>query len=460
MRLLKTSILLGIFTLCLFTAQNGQARQESAQENMALSAVLQHTYINNPQLRAARAELRATHEQLPLALAGYKPTIDANTEISDTNVDGSTTTSNSAKKTAGASFNQPLFRGGRTISGSKEARQTINAARQNLYGTEQQILFNAATAYLNVVRDQSLLELSIGNLNFIKKEHEATRDRFEVGEITKTNVSQSTSRLAGAQADIINARGTLRSSRAVFEEITGLPADNLTHPTNTTYNLPKNLDDAIAWATERNPEINAAKSLHAAAEKNIDGIWGELLPELNLKGSWDREFESGTSDVTTRVIGVTATMPLYEGGATRSNIRAAKETANQRYIQILETIKNVTQKTISAWSDLQAAKAEIHSRKAQVEASAIAREGVAAEARFGERTVLDVLDADQEYLDAQASLVTSERNALVATFSLIRQLGEMTPKTLGFPEKTINYQDHLDNVAGKIFGIGIDPIEK
>lgn len=211
----------------------------------------------------------------------------------------------------------------------------------------------------------------------------------------------------------------------------------------------------------KNPKVLSAKYKHAAAEEGTDTIFGELLPEINLDSSWNRQYEASNSndDLTTRKIGLSASIPLYTGGATRSRVRAAKETANQRYLEILETGKEVEQETITAWEALQTAKAEIESRIAQVEAARIASEGVSAEADLGERTILDTLDADQEYLDARSSLVTSKRNALVAEASLMEKLGMLTPQELSFEESAINYQEHLDDVTGRIFSMGVEPLE-
>jgi len=436
-----------------------KALAQDTPPHIALFDVLKHTYLHNPKLRAQRAELRATNEQLPQAMSGYKPTIAINADIQDTHISGSPSVENSNQKKAGATIRQPVFRGGRTVAQAKEAKHNIAFTLHSLYESEQQILLNASIAYLNVVRDQSLLELSIGNLNFITKQHEAAQNRFDVGELSNTDVSQSRARLSNAEADIITARGNLRSSRAIFEEITGMAAHHLKYPDAIAYKFPETLEETIDLALTKNPQISAAKSLYSASQEGSERIWGELLPEVHLTGGWTQQFESQHDDIVTRMVGLNATMPLYSGGATRSRIRAAKETSNQRYLQILDSINHVKQATITAWATLKAAKAEIEARQAQVVATKLAREGVTAEARFGDRSVLDVLDADQEYLDAQTSLVTSQRNALVATLSLMKQLGDIRPHILGFPELAINYKKEHDEISDKIFDIGVTPIK-
>lgn len=425
------------------------------ENSLPLSQVLRHTYLNNPEIRAARAELRGVHEALPQALANWKPSINATAELSDTNIDGSQTLEDSTAKTAGASFSQPLFRGGRTVSETSAAEYTIRAQLQALLSVEQAVLLRAATAYMDVVRDQSLFALSEGNLELRETEHEATQNRFEVGELTKTDVSQSRSRLSGAEADVTTAKGNLRSSRAVFLQVTGLQPDNIFYPKKMPYELPGDLAAALEVALEQNPDLLSREAAYKAAEDDVDSVWGELLPAVSLDGSWSQNFDDGDDDSTTRKVGLSASMPLYAGGGTRSRVRAAKQTANQRYLQILETRRLVEQETVTAWENLATAKAEIESRKAQVEAAKVAREGVSAEAEFGERTVLDVLDADQEYLDAQVSLVSSERNAIVAVFSLMEEMGDLRPAVLGFADDAIDHDAHLSDVTSRLFSMDV-----
>jgi len=435
-----------------FAQDNGDAKQSSFLQ------VLQQTYLNNPQILSARARLRSVYEQLPQARAGWLPTVTTGAGAQNTDIDGNPMVENSSTRSVNASVTQPLFRGGRTVAGMAQARKTINAELEALHSVEQDILLAAATAYLDVVQAQSLLELSENNLRVLRKEHEAAREGFEVGELTRTDVSQALSRVKGAEAGVITAKGDLRSARAVFEEITGTQPGKLSYPDNLRYKVPDDLDRCIEMALERNPEALSAEYLHSAAEEQVDVVWGELLPDIRLSGSWEEQFESGDDNTTTQTIAVNATMPLYEGGATRSRVREAKELSNQYYMDILDARRRVRQQTISAWETLAAARAEIESREAQVESAELAQEGVNVEAEFGERTVLDVLDAEQEYLDARVSLVTARRNSLVALFSLIKQLGALTPQTLGFAHLEPDYQGQLDAVEGKIFSMDVEDI--
>ena len=327
---------------------------------------------------------------------------------------------------------------------------------------ELEVLEDAGSIYLDVLRDTALLKLSQNTRDVIARQLEATQDRFDVGELTKTDVSQAQARVARADSDIITATGNLNASKARFEEIIGAPAQGLGKP-DIELRVPDNLPEAETDADQNSPMILAAEFVHRASEQDIDGVFGELLPEVGFSSSWNKAYDPspGLYDrQTTSVIGLTATMPLYEAGSVRSRVRQAKHTANQRYIEIMETRREVRQNIVSNWADLQAAQAEIRSRKAQVEASAIAQEGVTQETDLGARTILDVLDANQELFDAQVALVTAERNEMVARFALLSTLGSLTPQTLGFPEDAYNYRENYVDSQWKIFDMNVDRVQE
>lgn len=436
----------------------------SPKDFQPLEDVLRWTYANNPTLRAARAELKATHEELPQAQAGYKPTVAADADATWAHIesDPDTTADGSFSKQVGLTATQPLYRGGRTVAGVDSAESRIAAQTAILDATEQRIMRDVATAYMNVVRDQALLDLRTNNKTVIKRQLDATHDRFEVGELTRTDVSQAEARLARAEADRTQALGNLRTSRSVYEQLVGMPAGGLGYP-KLSFTIPDTLDAAIAMAEQKNPSVIASKFVHKASKSDIDGIFGELLPEVSLFGSIDKEYDPqpGTFDeTTTSAVGVTASWPLYTGGATRSRVRQAKYVSSQRYMTILETVRQARQDTVENWETLAAAKAEIDSREAQVTAAGVAREGVYQEAELGSRTILDTLDADQEYLDAQVALVTARRNETVANFYLAATLGLLTPANLGFSEIAEDHDAHLAYTEGKILGMDVDIDDK
>ena len=444
-------------------ASHAQEQPADGGGNFALRDALAHTYLYNPTLQAARAEYRAVQERLPQARSGWKPTVQASGNITNTDLDQSDSGSddNTTSKNMALSFDQPIYRGGSTFAEVAAAKAVISAQWATLVQAEQNILLSAATAYMDTLRDQAVFELSVNNRDVLSKQLEATQDRFDVGELTKTDTSQAKARHARSEAEVITARGDVRSSNAVFEEVIGVLPQNLLDPDMSKFVIPPTLDEALLAAEEKNAQILAVRFAHQAAEKDVDDVFGELLPAVGFFSEWNKTFDPspGLYDrQTTKTIGVSATIPLYEAGSTRSRVRQTKYTANQRYIEIVEAKRNVRQKVIAAWEDLKAAEAEITSRVAEVQAAATANEGVKAENEFGSRTVLDALDAEQEYLDAQVSLVIAERNRVVATFELLALLSALSPETLGFDRGEFSYRPEHTGWEFDLFDVDVDRI--
>lgn len=436
------------------------AEDESAPVTQLID-VLRWTYENNPTLHAARAELKAVQEEVPQALGGWRPNIEASGNISSVDIDDDPNTGaadGTTSKEVELAFSQPLFRGGRTVAAVDGAEDKVMAQRALLTSLEQDVLLAVATSYMDVVRDRALLELSTNNESVIAKNLEAAQDRFEVGELTRTDVAQSEARLARAKAERIRASGDLQSSRAAYQEVVGKPPENLVRP-DLKFPIPKTRDETIAYAENNSPDVIAARYIHESAEENVDEIFGELLPQLALFGSWNREFDPQPGlldESTTKTVGVSATIPLYQAGAVRSRVRQAKHTANRRYLEILESRRDVRKQVVTNWENLQAAQAETESREAQVEAARLAQEGVKEENILGARSILDALDADQEYLDAQVALVSAQRNVVVAEFALAATLGLLTPENLGSADFSGEFEEHLETIKRKILGIDVD----
>ena len=425
--------------------------------NTVFLAALVATYDNNPTIKAAREETRAVFERLPQAEAGWRPTLFANGNVTST-TGSSDPGDDDTYLTRAASLNltQPLYRGGRTIADTAAARDTIRSQIALLENAEQEVLLSAVTAYLDVLRDEAILKLSTNNRSVINRQFDATQKRFEVGELTRTDVAQAEARLAEADSGIITAQATLRSSRATFERVIGYMPENLGFPI-TVLDIPQTLDASIEYADNWNPRVRASQYAHKAAESDVDSQYGNLLPEVNLTGDLTKAYEpSAALDETEgAAIGVVASFPLYEAGAVRSRVRQSKKVSNQRYAQILESKRLTRAQVISAWENLQAARGEVVSRLAQVEASEVARFGVRQEADLGARTVLDTLDADQEVLDAQVALVAASRNDVVALYSLAAAMGVLNPKTLGFAEKVPDYNKEVESVRSNLFGTDV-----
>ena len=413
------------------------------ESNNTLYEAISMAYENNPTARAARAELLAVEEQLEQAKSGYRPTISADGDITHTDTDTqgqSFITSDGANtsKSGALNLSQPLFRGGTTAADISGARNSITAQSLSLSATEQNIIYEAATAYMDVLQTKAILELNEKNYNLVSKELEQAQNRFTVGEVTRTDVSQSEARLAAANANIITAKASFKSAIAVYRRIIGSPPPiDMAYP-EKLFDLPDNLDEAISISQTNNREVLQAKFINAAAEDNVDSVFGELMPQVTAKGSLNKSYDPSDfiEEQRQTSIGIMASIPLYQAGSTRSRIREAKKRANQRYIQILEAQNRAKQETISNWEELEAAKAETVAREAQINAARIAQEGVHYETEFGERTTLDALDANQELLDAQVGLVTAKRNEIVARFALGRSLGLLVPQNFGFSSIT------------------------
>lgn len=411
--------------------------------NDGLYEALDLAYENNPTLRAARAELLAVKEQLSQAQSGFKPTITADADVThtDTDTEGTSFISSDGKntsKSASLNLSQPLFRGGSTVANISQAKNIITAQNLSLSAVEQGILYDTAVAYMNVLRDKAILGLNENNRLLVSRELEQAQNRFIVGELTRTDVSQSEARLANAEAEVINAHGNYKSTIAIYKQIVGSPPSiDMGYPAKT-FPLPDSLNQAISIAETNNRQVLQAKFINAAAENSVDSVFGELLPQISAIGRLNKTYDASDfiEEQRQSSIGVSASIPLYQAGATRSRVREAKKRANQRYLQILSARDQAKQETISNWAALKAAQAEIRARRSQIVAARIAREGVHYEIEFGERTTLDALDANQELLNAQVSLVSAKRNEVVARFALGRSLGLLVPQNLGF--STIN----------------------
>ncbi len=408
-----------------------------------LHQVLELTYSNNPTIQAAREEFLAVKEGVSQARGGYLPnvSVDADVTYADTETEGSsfiTSEGGNTSSTASLNVSQPLFKGGSTRANVNQAENVIAAQQFSLSAIEQQTLYDAVIAYMDVYRDKAILSLQENNKALISKELDQATVRFKVGEITRTDVSQSESRLAQAEAEFINARAAFNTARARFKQIVGNePPTNIGYPL-VQFDMPTTLDEALALAETNNRDIIQAHFTKQAAASEVESIKGELLPQLDAVGRLNKTYTPTDfiDEQRQASVGLTVSMPLYAGGVVKSRIRQAKKVERQRAEQINIAKKSVEQQVIRNWEDWDAAKAETKARLSQVNAAIIAQEGVGYEAEFGERTTLDVLDANQELLSAQVDLVTSKRNEVVAKFAVAQSLGLLVPQNLGF--STIN----------------------
>lgn len=430
----------------------GSARAETLLDALASA------YVNNPSLQAERATVRITDEKLPQALSNWRPSVVMDAEAGGTAVQSNTAVNQRQHRDPRSlelTVTQPLFRGGRTVAATKEAENTVLAARARLTGTEQTVLLDAVTAYTNVLRDQAVLELNINNEHVLTRQLEATRDRFNVGEITRTDVNQAESRLATATASRIRAEGNLISSRANYRKIIGDTPRDL-QPANQPQAMPVNEDEAMRLALINDPDIIAAEYDALASTDNTDNVQGELLPSLNLEGRANTSLDAsgqGTRTETYEAL-LKLSVPFYEKGAVYSRLREAKQRTGLRRAQVDVARRNSIEEVTRSWEALQTARAQMVAFQAAIEAAAVALEGVQREAEVGSRTLLDVLDAEQELLDARVSLVGAQRDETVAAYRLKAAAGQLTARQLGLAVDFYDPSVHYDEVRGKWIGWG------
>jgi outer membrane protein len=416
-------------------------------------------YRGNPTLNAERARLRATDEQVPQALSGWRPTVTAagnyGRHWSDTNVSSPLTLD---QLNLNITLNQPLFRGFKTVEGTKVAEANVKAGRQQLLATEQSVLFNAVSAYANVVRDRQILVLRRTNVSFLQKQLSASNSRFQAGELTRTDVAQSRASLSGAQGSVAVALANLKGSEANYLAIVGHEPHKLVSPRMAKG--PHNLDSALSIAQETNPAILAAAQVEDAAEHTVEVIKGDLLPTLSLQGSlnYNTNPSPAVSWADSASFEGVFSIPLYEAGRTYSGVRQAKQIASQNRLQVIGAVRSVRENVSVAWNNVLASQQSLVAVRAQLSASRLALDGVQQEYLVGSRTTIDVLNARQALLNSQVSEVSALHDQVVASYQLQSAMGHLTAEHLGLHglyDPTENY----DHVRNKWIGLKAETIE-
>jgi outer membrane protein len=422
-----------------------------------LQQALAAAYKFNPRLDAERARLRATDEEVARAKSGYRPTVTGSADISyqktDTRPPG--LGGETHPKGYGVTATQPVFSGFRTLNSVRVAEATVRAGRENLRIVEQSVLLEAVTAYMDVVRDQAIVRLRENNVNVLTRELRATQDRFAVGEVTRTDVAQAEARRAGAVSALDLARANLKTSRATYERVIGHPPSNLAEPP-AIRGLPSSLNEAIAIGAKEAPAVVASLYFEQAARYNVDLVWGELLPTVSLEADYNRRFDtSGLDEIESTSVTGRVVVPFYEGGEVRARVRQAKH-AHVSRLQEVEQARTENQAlAITAWSQLVAARAAVESDQVQVNANRTALTGVREEERVGQRTLLDVLNAEQELLNAEVQLATDRRNAVVAAYGVLSAVGRLSAAEMSLLADVYDPEAHYNEVRRKWFGISI-----
>lgn len=428
-----------------------------------LMQALAEAYNNNPTLNSARAQLRVTDEGVPIAKATGRPTVSG---LFDTGRVWTWSTSPGpglprthsaySPTTIALQIQQPIFRGFRTKNAIKQAKAAVRAQREALKNTEQEILLNAVTAFMDVIRDGAVVSLRRSDLEFLEQQVSAARDRFDVGEGTRTDVSQAQARVAAAQSELNLASANLNTSRAVFQQVVGVKPRRLVAKTHVFGKLPTSQDKALLIGREQHPAIRASTHNVDAAVYNVSVIEGELLPTVTLEGDVRRQWEpsgTGPGRVDSASVFARVRIPLYQGGGVSARVRQAKEELGVARIQLDVSRDQVQANVIASWGQLQAARASIIAGRAQVAANQLALDGVIEEQKVGQRTTLDVLDTQRELINARVTLVTAERNRVVAAYALMSSIGWLTAERLGLQVSLHIPEEHYEKVRDKWFGL-------
>jgi len=443
-----------VTSLALCVGTVAPAAAESLKE--ALSA----TYGYNPRLDAQRAFQRATDEDVARAMSGYRPTVTGNADIGIERTDqrpSSILDGVTKPRGYGVDLVQPLFRGFRTYNAVNEAEANVRAERAVLRDVERSVLLQAVTAYMDVVRDQELVRLNENNVNVLSRELKAAQDRFAVGEVTRTDVAQAEARRADAVSRLDAARANLRTSRGSFQLVVGHPPENLHWPGTPESFLPPDIQEAIGVSNNEDPLVVAALYREQAGRYTVERIRGELLPTVQLEASYDDRFSPSklTSEVETSTVVGRAIIPIYEAGDVYARVRQAK----QNHIGLLQQIEQVRteqqQNVVAAWSQLEAARAQLESDRVAVESNKVALQGVREEEKVGQRTLLDVLNAELEYLNSQVSLETTRRNLVVAAYAVISAMGRLDAAWIGIAAYVYDPNVHYKEVRRQWIGLSI-----
>jgi TolC family type I secretion outer membrane protein len=419
-----------------------------------LQDALDQAYLANPTLQAERAQLRATDEGLPQAIALRRPTVTGSADGGFEQLDASKVGDQTLwQRSISLGVSQPLWTGGRADAAISQADYLVNAERANLMNVEEQVLLAAATAYLDVVRDQANLGLAQSNVKVLNSALDQAKAQLNAGLATKTDVAQAEARLAQGVANESAAQANLTNSRAAYQQVVGEMPGTLEAPP-PVQGLPENQDESLRLANLHNPQILTAEANWEAARAGVDVARAELMPSVALTGQLfdanDQQLE-GDWQQGAQVL-ITLTIPLYQAGGEFSKIRQAKQTYGQRQNQIDATVRSVAQSTTDSWENMEAAQAEIVSFTSQIQANEIAFKGTEEEQKVGTRTFLDVLNAQQELFQSQVELVAAQHDQAVNAFQVKAAVGDMTADALALNVDHYDPTVHYKAVREKWWG--------
>ena len=433
-----------------------------------IEAALVRAYQNNPQLNAQRAQVRSTDENVPQALSGYRPkvnvTLGTGAQYQDiqavqkgASIHGNTiapTTQPLQPNSASLTVSQTLYNGNQTANKTRAAESQVSGAREALRVLEQTVLLQAATSYMDYLRDAATLEVQRSNVRVLEQTLKQTRDRFNVGEVTRTDVAQSEAQLAAGKTQALTAESNLTTTRANFRRIIGNEPTNLAPGSPVDRFLPGTIASAVNLSLVENPSVTASMYGIDVNYLQVKINEGALLPTVTVQAGVSTGYQQSLTVFRTNTASALATVsvPIFQGGVEYSLIRQSKENLAQQRLN-LETTRDQTRATVVQWwGSLQAGKAQVQSAQAQVTASEIALNGVREEAKAGQRTTLDVLNAQQALVNARVALVTAQHDRVVASYQVLAAIGRLSPQVLGLAttvyDASVHYHQVRDSWAG------------
>jgi outer membrane protein len=426
---MRGGILAAAATGALLVAGAGQAE--------TLREALVRTYNSNPTITGQRAQLRSLDEGVAIARAQGRPQLSATAGL---NQDIAQTGGGVGRNvSAGITASYPLFNGGRVRNSIRAADERVLAGRANLRATEGDVFTEAVGAYMDVIRDRSIVTLNSNQVKVLETNFQATRDRFEVGDLTRTDVAQSEARLALARSNLAGAQGRLEGSEENYRRVIGDLPDELAPPPPLP-TLPTTADQAVDIALANNSDVAALAAQIRAAGLDVSVARADRLPTVNANGTAEainylgtaaRQFAPGAPDTVTQTgLGVSARIPIYQGGIVGARVRQLQSVQSQLLERGVEVERLVVANTRAAFASYEAAQLAIRSNETAVAANTLALEGTRAEQSVGTRNVLDVLNAEQELLNSQVALVTAKRDAYVAGFALLNAMGQAEAQDL------------------------------
>jgi outer membrane protein len=433
-----------------------------------IEAALVRAYQNNPQLNAQRASVRVTDENVPQALSGYRPKIGVTASLGYQYTDTNTTQGGSQTeivrteihgadppRSVGITATQTLYNGNQTANKTRAAESQVSGAREALRVLEESVLLSAATVYMDYLRDSAIVEVDKSNVRVLEQTLKQTQDRFNVGEVTRTDVAQSEAQLAAGKTQLLAAQANLITTEANFRRIIGNEPRALAPGSPVDRFLPVTLPAAVELSLLENPNVTAAMFGVDVNYLQVKINEGALLPTVTFTASAQQSYE--TQMTTYRAFGASAvgsvSIPVYQGGAEYSLIRQSKETLAQQRLTLDLTRDQARANTVTAWGQLVAGKAQVASAQAQVTASEIALNGVREEAKAGQRTTLDVLNAQQALVNARVALVTAQHDRVVASYSVLSTVGRLSPQVLRLSTTTYDPSVHYQQVRDSWIGV-------